>query len=75
MAIIDLLNPNKYVSKEELVKRLTLCNSCPERLEASKGNPLTKFSRCPECGCFLRLKARLETENCPLGDWGYMNNK
>jgi len=70
MAIIDLLNPNKYVSKEELVKRLTLCNSCPERLEASKGNPLTKFSRCPECGCFLRLKARLYTESCPLGDWG-----
>jgi len=70
MAIIDLLNPNKYVSKEELVKRLTLCNSCPERLEASKGNPLTKFSRCPECGCFLRLKARLDTESCPLGDWG-----
>jgi hypothetical protein len=69
MAIIDLLVPNKYVSKEELIERLTLCNSCPERLKASEGKPLTKFSRCPECGCFLRLKARLETEECPLGDW------
>ena len=69
MAIIDLLNPNKYVSKEELIERLTLCNSCPERLKESNGKALTKFSRCPECGCFLRLKARLETEECPLGDW------
>ena len=69
MAIIDLLDPNKYVSKEELIERLTLCNSCPERLKASEGKPLTIFSRCPECGCFLRLKARLETEECPLGDW------
>jgi len=69
MAIIDLLDLNKYVSKEELIERLTLCNTCPERLKASEGKPLTKFSRCPECGCFLRLKARLETEECPLGDW------
>jgi len=69
MAIIDLLDSNKYVSKEELIERLTLCNSCPERLEKSGDKPLTKFSRCPECGCFLRLKARLETEECPLGDW------
>jgi hypothetical protein len=69
MAIYDLLDPNKYVSKEKLIERLTLCNSCPERLKDSNDKPLTKFSRCPEGGCFLRLKARLETEECPLGDW------
>lgn len=69
MAILDLLNPNEYVDKETYVKRLNLCNTCPERLEASKGNQLTKFSRCPQCGCFIRLKAKLKTENCPLGDW------
>ena len=69
MAIYDLLRPNKYVSREEYQKRLKLCNDCPERLKESDGKPLTKFSRCPECGCFLRLKARLETEECPLGDW------
>jgi len=69
MAILDLLDLNKYVSKKELIERLSLCNSCPERLKDSEGKPLTKFSRCPECGCFLRLKARLETEECPLGDW------
>jgi hypothetical protein len=69
MPILDLLNPNDYVDKETYVKRLSLCNTCPERLEASKGNKLTKFSRCPQCGCFIRLKAKLNTEECPLGDW------
>ncbi len=69
MAIVDLLDPNKYVDKETYKDRLIMCNSCPERLEANKGNALNKFSRCPECGCFIRLKAKLETENCPLGDW------
>jgi hypothetical protein len=69
MAITDLIDPSKYVEKEEYKERLLLCNSCPERLEASKNNPLTKFSRCPECGCFIRLKAKLNTEECPLGDW------
>ena len=69
MAIYDLVNPNQYVSKEEFRRRLSLCNSCPERLKDCGNNRLTKFSRCPECGCFLRLKARLETEECPLGDW------
>jgi hypothetical protein len=69
MAIYDLLDQNKYVSKEVYRERLILCDSCPERLKHSNGNVLTKFSRCPECGCFIRLKAKLETEGCPLGDW------
>lgn len=69
MAIYDLVNPNKYVDKEEFKERLRLCNSCPERLADSKNHKLTKFSRCPECGCFINLKARLSTEECPLGDW------
>lgn len=69
MAIYDLIDPNKYVSKEDFKERLRLCNSCPERLKASGNQSLTKFSRCPECGCFIYLKGRLETEECPLGDW------
>jgi hypothetical protein len=69
MPIYDLINPNLYVSKEEFKRRLKLCNTCPERLKSSNNNPLNKFSRCPLCGCFIRLKAKLETEGCPLGDW------
>jgi hypothetical protein len=69
MAIYDLLNPNQYVDRNLYEERLNLCNSCPERLESSKNNTLTKFSRCPECGCFIKLKAKLLSEECPLGDW------
>jgi predicted RNA-binding Zn-ribbon protein involved in translation (DUF1610 family) len=69
MPIYDLVNPSKYVSREEYQRRLRICNSCPLRLNASKGYKLTKFSRCPECGCIISLKAKLSTENCPVGEW------
>ena len=69
MAIYDLARPSKYVSKEEYRKRLELCNSCPDRLKATNGKSLKKTSRCPLCGCFISLKAKLSTENCPADDW------
>lgn len=69
MAIYDLMNPNAYIEKGLYKKRLDLCNSCPERLKNSKNKPLNKFSRCPMCGCIISLKAKLSTEECPLGDW------
>lgn len=68
MPIYDLVNPNKYVEKPVYQKRLSLCDSCPERLESNK-KKLNKFSRCPMCGCIISLKAKLSTEECPLGDW------
>ena len=69
MAIYDLARPSKYVSKELYRKRLELCNSCPDRLKASNERALAKTSRCPLCGCFIYLKAKLSTENCPANDW------
>jgi hypothetical protein len=69
MAIYDLMNPNAYVDKKTYHERLALCNSCPDRLEHANNKKLTKFSRCPECGCICSLKAKLNTEECPLGDW------
>jgi len=69
MAIYDLLRPSEYVPKELYQERLKLCNECPERLEKNNGRVLRKLSRCPECGCIISLKAKLYTEECPLGDW------
>lgn len=69
MAIYDLVNPNKYVSKELYRKRIDLCNSCPDRLKKSRNKELNKFSTCPFCGCICSLKAKLSTEECPIGDW------
>jgi hypothetical protein len=39
--------------------RMRACISC-DRLESK---------RCKECGCFVALKTKLATENCPLNRW------
>jgi len=39
--------------------RLEICKTCPEWTGV----------RCKICGCFTKLKVRLEKEKCPLGKW------
>ena len=46
--------------------RIAICNGC-ERYD-------TPTKRCMECGCFLSLKAKLTTEECPLGKWNEVIN-
>jgi hypothetical protein len=58
----DLLNPNEPRSKEELQKeRLAICFECPFL------NKLTVS--CTKCGCFMKLKTKLEAATCPVGKW------
>lgn len=40
-------------------ERLKVCLSCDKY----------DNDRCLECGCFLKLKARMATEKCPLDKW------
>jgi len=47
------------VSKRVAAHRLVRCESC-ERLEGA---------RCLECGCFIKVKAKLVAAECPLGKW------
>lgn len=47
---------------EELTECLTVCRDCPEY-------QLHPIARCKSCGCFLSAKARMATEDCPLGKW------
>lgn len=49
------------VSQTELDRRLSICESCHQ----------LRGLRCVACGCFVRLKARLESETgqCPDGKW------
>lgn len=58
----DLLNPNTvYLSDEESSNRFNICKSCPE---------LIKFtSQCKKCGCFMKLKTKMEHASCPIGKW------
>jgi hypothetical protein len=46
------------VSLEEMEDRLTICVDCEHFDQRS--------IRCRKCGCWLKNKARLKTEHCPL---------
>lgn len=50
----------KVLASEEKVKgRISKCESCE----------FLNNNRCNQCGCFIALKAGLESESCPKGKW------
>lgn len=58
----DVLRPStQYVSDDSAAERLAICEECP-RL-----TPVTY--QCKECGCFMKIKTKLEQATCPLGKW------
>ena len=58
----DLLNPNEPRSPEELHEhRIGICRTC------EYFRPKTET--CKKCGCFMKLKTRLERASCPIGKW------
>lgn len=58
----DVLNPNVKLSGEEKAKaRLDICFNCDRLLKIT--------TQCKECGCFMKLKSRIENAKCPLGKW------
>ena len=58
----DLLNPKEPRSLEEQVgARLSICRGC-EFFRA-------KTEQCRKCGCFMKLKTKLERAHCPIGKW------
>ena len=59
-----LVNPNREAARLDVCRRCDRCQPHP---------PKPEYLRCGECGCWLNgkwlAKARLATENCPLGKW------
>ena len=51
------------VSDEEKQKRIDICSTCPS-LKDFAGQ-----MQCGECGCFLKVKAGLNSMKCPLNKW------
>lgn len=49
------------VSDRIFLDRINICKNCEHF------NRL--LTQCRECGCFLYIKARWSTEECPLGRW------
>jgi hypothetical protein len=54
-------NQDLTVSDKLFDERFTACRGC-DRFER-------RLERCDECGCFMRVKARLTGMKCPLDRW------
>lgn len=59
---LDLIAGRLILSEAELAtERLKVCQEC---------NEFKGFSRqCALCGCFLDLKTRILSEECPISKW------
>lgn len=58
----DMLNPNEPRSEQEIIDaRLEICKVC-EFYRA-------RTNQCRKCGCFMKLKTKLEHAKCPIGKW------
>jgi hypothetical protein len=57
-----MLNPRiEYVAEDVSSKRYEICEACPSLLKTTK--------QCRECGCFMKLKVKLNNAVCPLSKW------
>jgi hypothetical protein len=57
-----MINPSqKKVETDVAKKRMSLCSDCPFLVKAT--------TTCTKCGCFMKLKTRLEGSECPIGKW------
>ena len=45
----------------DYTQRMQICKRCPSYQPT--------LARCKECGCFLGIKARVKSTECPLDKW------
>jgi hypothetical protein len=55
----------KIVNEEKFLERLEKCKSC----KFFDPKALKNTGRCTKCGCSTMAKLRMETEECPIGEW------
>ena len=49
-----------------LSNRIEICKSCPE---------LNSLNFCKQCGCFMPVKVRIKSAECPLKKWTKLYDK
>ena len=58
----DVVNPNtKWVDEKISKQRSDICKSCPELIKST--------TQCKKCGCFMKVKTKMEKATCPIGKW------
>ena len=58
-AVAFVKTTGAQVEPEEYERRLDICTVCPKR----------NGDKCSVCGCFLKAKATLQSQDCPIAKW------
>ena len=58
------------VTEEDFYKRREICLSCP----FFDSTAYFGDGKCTKCGCDMKIKTRMATESCPIGNWKSVNN-
>jgi len=73
--LFTIKNRNKFkADSDKIKKRLNICrgntleNKC-EKIDDSKNFLFIKKDKCSVCGCYLKIKTKLDFEKCPLNKW------
>jgi len=56
-----LLSSENRIDEETAKARMEICDQCPELIQLTK--------QCKQCGCFMVMKTKLATAECPLNKW------
>ena len=57
----DLFNGSPRTPEELHLYRLEICKACPFYRAAT--------NQCKKCGCFMKLKTKIEKASCPIKKW------
>ncbi len=58
----DIVNPaTEWADEEKAKERFDICKGCPELIKLT--------TQCKKCGCFMKVKTKLEKASCPIGKW------
>jgi hypothetical protein len=57
-----IVNGMKKVSQKEMNRRIDICKGCEFFTDGERPS-------CSKCGCYMNIKARWESEHCPIDKW------
>jgi hypothetical protein len=55
------LATEKKVDQEEFDRRMAICDTCEFLKKPAK--------QCAKCGCFMKLKTKIDRAHCPIHKW------
>ena len=60
--MLDKLKHLRLKDQSIVNSRLNECNNCEHYIKST--------TTCKKCGCFMKIKAQLSNQKCPIDKWG-----